>query len=108
MAPRTAVRHRVTKETEIEVRLDLDGTGQADVSTGLPFFDHMLSQLGRHGGLAPAPRAKGDLQAAAPPTRGGTRLWLGAAPGAPPPAKGCGGRFPAPPLAPSEALSPIA
>jgi len=79
MAPRTAVRHRATKETEIEVRLDLDGTGQADVSTGLPFFDHMLSQLGRHGGFDLELRAKGDLEVDAHHTVEDTGLVLGAA-----------------------------
>ncbi len=58
---RTATRSRVTKETAIDVRLDLDGTGQTKVSTGLPFFDHMLEQLGRHGGFDLDLTADGDL-----------------------------------------------
>ena len=58
---RTAERKRSTKETEIEVRVDLDGSGVTDVDTGLPFFDHMLSQLGRHGGLDLRVHARGDL-----------------------------------------------
>lgn len=58
---RTATRSRVTKETSIEVRLDLDGTGRTDVSTGLPFFDHMVDQLGRHGGFDLDLKASGDL-----------------------------------------------
>ena len=61
-APRRAARvSRATKETSIEVSVDLDGTGATDVSTGLPFFDHMLSQLGRHGGIDLTVAATGDL-----------------------------------------------
>ncbi len=59
---RTATRSRVTKETSIEIRLDLDGTGQTKVTTGLPFFDHMVDQLGRHGGFDLELTATGDLQ----------------------------------------------
>lgn len=58
---RVAERARSTKETEIALRVDLDGTGVTEVDTGLPFFDHMLSQLGRHGGIDLTVRAKGDL-----------------------------------------------
>ena len=61
-APRIARRSRVTKETSIEIDLNLDGTGQATVSTGLPFFDHMLSQLGKHGGFDLTLAAQGDLE----------------------------------------------
>ena len=53
---------RATKETTIEVSVDLDGSGVTDVSTGLPFFDHMLSQLGRHGGIDLTVAATGDLE----------------------------------------------
>jgi imidazoleglycerol-phosphate dehydratase len=60
--PRVASRSRTTKETTIDISLDLDGTGQAVVDTGLPFFDHMLSQLGRHGGFDLTVMAKGDLE----------------------------------------------
>ncbi len=77
MASRTAVRHRSTKETDIEVRLDVDGTGRTDVSTGVPFFDHMLSQLGRHGGLDLDVRAKGDLEVDAHHTVEDTGIVLG-------------------------------
>lgn len=62
MTARTASRHRATKETEIDVRLDVDGSGQVAVSTGLPFFDHMLEQLGRHGGFDLTLSATGDLE----------------------------------------------
>ncbi len=59
---RTAERSRSTKETAIEVRVDLDGTGTTEIGTGLPFFDHMLAQLGRHGGFDLVVRADGDLE----------------------------------------------
>src|SRR5579863_5953515 len=58
---RAAARRRSTKETAIDVELVLDGTGTVAVETGLPFFDHMLSQLGRHGGLDLTVKATGDL-----------------------------------------------
>ncbi len=58
---RTATRSRATKETSIEVFIDLDGSGQTDVSTGIPFYDHMLDQLGRHGGFDLTVKADGDL-----------------------------------------------
>lgn len=59
---RTATRNRVTKETSIELSIDLDGTGTTEISTGLPFFDHMLDQLGRHGGFTLKVQAVGDLE----------------------------------------------
>ncbi|TML59651.1 MAG: imidazoleglycerol-phosphate dehydratase HisB [Actinobacteria bacterium] len=59
---RTAKRRRVTKETSIELALVLDGSGEAAVTTGLPFFDHMLAQLGKHGGFDLELRASGDLE----------------------------------------------
>jgi imidazoleglycerol-phosphate dehydratase len=59
---RTASVRRATKETSIEVTLDVDGTGATEVTTGLPFFDHMVSQLGRHGGFDLTVRAQGDLE----------------------------------------------
>lgn len=58
---RTATRSRTTKETSIEIALDLDGKGQASVETGLPFFDHMVTQLGKHGGFDLHVKATGDL-----------------------------------------------
>jgi imidazoleglycerol-phosphate dehydratase len=58
---RTAIRSRATKETKVDVSIDLDGTGATDVSTGIPFYDHMLDQLGRHGGFDLTVRAEGDL-----------------------------------------------
>jgi imidazoleglycerol-phosphate dehydratase len=53
---------RATKETEVRVELTLDGTGAATADTGLPFFDHMLEQLGTHAGFDLDVSAKGDLQ----------------------------------------------
>ena len=58
---RAATRSRTTKETSVEVTLDLDGSGRTDCSTGIPFYDHMLDQLGRHGGFDLTVRARGDL-----------------------------------------------
>ena len=52
---------RTTKETSIELSIDLDGTGRTDISTGVPFYDHMLDQLGRHGGFDLTIEATGDL-----------------------------------------------
>lgn len=59
---RAATISRATSETSISISLDLDGGGRYEASTGLPFFDHMLSQLGRHGGFDLVVEAKGDLQ----------------------------------------------
>ena len=77
-SPRVAVRQRETKETAIEVRLDLDGSGSVEVGTGLPFFDHMIEQLGRHGGFDLVVRAKGDLHVDAHHTVEDVGIALGA------------------------------
>ena len=61
MMTRSASRSRATKETSIEIAIDLDGTGITNISTGIPFYDHMLDQLGRHGGFDVTVVAKGDL-----------------------------------------------
>jgi len=53
---------RTTKETDITVALDLDGSGRTEVSTGVPFFDHMLEAFGRHGLFDLTVAAKGDLE----------------------------------------------
>ena len=53
---------RKTAETEINAELSLDGGGESEINTGLPFFDHMLAQTARHGGLFLRLRAQGDLQ----------------------------------------------
>lgn len=58
---RTASLNRSTRETEITVSLDLDGRGDADISTGVGFFDHMLTQIARHGHIDLTVKAKGDL-----------------------------------------------
>ena len=59
---RTSEQHRTTKETTVDLVLDVDGGGSASASTGIPFFDHMLEQLGKHGGLDLRIEAKGDLE----------------------------------------------
>jgi imidazoleglycerol-phosphate dehydratase len=58
---RHASRRRETKETRIEIDLDLDTSAESSVETGIPFFDHMLAQLGKHGGFALSIAATGDL-----------------------------------------------
>jgi len=58
---RTVKHERKTNETDISIKLDLDGTGKAHISTGLNFFDHMLDQIARHGGMDLDIVAKGDL-----------------------------------------------
>jgi len=59
---RKAEVQRDTKETQVFVALDLDGRGDAQLSSGIPFLDHMLDQIARHGGLDLTVRAKGDLE----------------------------------------------
>ena len=61
MSPRIASVKRTTKETDVRIELALDGDGSATVDTGLPFFDHMLQQLGTHAGWDLEVVAKGDL-----------------------------------------------
>lgn len=62
LGQRTASVKRKTKETDIEISLDLDGAGEAKIDTGLKFFDHMLEQIARHGALNLSIRVKGDLE----------------------------------------------
>ena len=62
MSGRRAERRRTTKETSVEIDLDLDGTGRASASTGIPFFDHMLEQLGKHARFDLRIVAEGDLE----------------------------------------------
>jgi imidazoleglycerol-phosphate dehydratase len=76
---RTARVERATAETKVLVDLDLDGTGRAEVSTGVGFFDHMLHQLARHGGYDLTVRTVGDLEVDAHHTMEDTALALGAA-----------------------------
>jgi imidazoleglycerol-phosphate dehydratase len=59
---RKSEKKRKTKETEVTVSLDLDGTGGYSVDTGIPFFDHMLVLMCRHGGLEAVIRARGDIE----------------------------------------------
>ena len=59
---RKAEIQRDTKETQVFVALDLDGTGRASLASGIPFLDHMLDQIARHGAIDLTVRAKGDLE----------------------------------------------
>ncbi|HUZ21756.1 MAG TPA: imidazoleglycerol-phosphate dehydratase HisB [Acidimicrobiales bacterium] len=78
-AARRAERRRTTKESDVLVVVDLDGTGQTEIATGLPFFDHMLGQLGRHGGLDLVVRTVGDLKVDAHHSVEDTGITLGEA-----------------------------
>lgn len=59
---RSVVRERKTRETDISVKLSLDGTGKSEIDTGIPFFDHMLEQISRHGYMDLWISCKGDLE----------------------------------------------
>ena len=76
---RTALVARQTKESDVRVELDLDGTGQASSDTGVPFFDHMVTQLGKHGGFDLTVVTRGDLEVDAHHTVEDTSLALGQA-----------------------------
>ena len=76
---RTATVDRETKESSVHVELDLDGSGRTEVETGVPFFDHMLAQLGRHGGFDLVVRTRGDLEVDAHHTVEDTAIAVGQA-----------------------------
>jgi imidazoleglycerol-phosphate dehydratase len=76
---RTARIERATAETKVLVQLDLDGTGKAEISTGVGFFDHMLAQIAKHGAIDLRVSTQGDLEVDAHHTIEDTTLALGAA-----------------------------
>ncbi len=78
-AARTATIARATAETDVRVTVDLDGSGTTDCHTGVPFFDHMLDQLGRHGRMDLTVRTDGDLEVDAHHTVEDTGIALGQA-----------------------------
>ncbi|MGZ4242064.1 MAG: imidazoleglycerol-phosphate dehydratase HisB [Actinomycetota bacterium] len=78
-APRRAEVNRSTKEVTVDVTLALDGSGTSSAKTGIPFFDHMLEQLGKHAGFDLRVRAKGDLEVDAHHTVEDTGLAVGEA-----------------------------
>lgn len=73
------VRERATKETSIVLRLGIDGEGDVSVATGLPFFDHMIAQLGKHAGFDLSLKATGDLDVDAHHTVEDAGILLGEA-----------------------------
>jgi len=79
MSARRASVNRDTKETRIKIGLDLDGSGSAELDTGLPFFDHMLDQVARHGLIDLEIHASGDLEIDAHHTVEDTGIVLGQA-----------------------------
>ena len=76
---RITVQKRTTHETDIDLRLNLDGSGKSNISTGIVFFDHMLDQLARHGGMDISLQVKGDLEVDEHHTIEDTAILLGEA-----------------------------
>ena len=76
---RSASVERVTKESSVRVDLSIDGSGQIDIQTGVPFFDHMLSQLGKHAGFDLKVTTQGDVEVDAHHTVEDTSLAFGQA-----------------------------
>ncbi|NKY52896.1 imidazoleglycerol-phosphate dehydratase HisB [Nocardia vermiculata] len=76
---RTARVERTTRESSIVVELNLDGTGRTDISTGVPFYDHMLTAFGQHGSFDLTVRAQGDIEIEAHHTVEDTAIVLGQA-----------------------------
>ena len=79
MEQRKAVMERKTKETEITLTINLDGTGKTEISTGIPFFDHMLNGFARHGLFDLGVQVKGDLEVDSHHTIEDTGIVLGQA-----------------------------
>jgi len=71
--------NRKTKESEVDVKINLDGSGQISIDTGVPFFDHMLSQLGKHAGFDLTVKTKGDVEVDSHHTVEDTSLAFGQA-----------------------------
>lgn len=76
---RNARVQRTTKESDVLVELELDGTGSPEIDTGVPFYDHMLAQLGKHAGFDLRIRTRGDIEVDAHHTVEDTALALGQA-----------------------------
>ena len=76
---RTARIERKTKESSVLVELNLDGTGNVSVETGVPFFDHMMSQLGKHSGIDLTIKTNGDIEVDSHHTVEDTALAFGQA-----------------------------
>jgi imidazoleglycerol-phosphate dehydratase len=77
--PRTATISRTTKESSIELTIDLDGTGESNVSTGVPFYDHMLASLAKHSLIDLSVKATGDIDVDVHHTVEDTAIVLGQA-----------------------------